>query len=640
MRSHVQVWIPVSFKAGVSLIAHLLTLFLSSSLPAKEPAKILEPELLSLFPSGLQRGTTIELQIRGKQIQDRDDVWLSDPGFRVIHRKFGPVSEQLPSGDQKKDPGQTDSESLPPVYRVQLEIDASARVGVHSLRIVGSRGVSNSLSFRVVDQPVVLQTEESRRTTKQGQDVPVPRLVNGVIAEPGALDYYAFDVVEGQKLSFDILMAQGFDPRLALYEPTGSWFDRNRPRRLLFDEERSTDMIPLKAHGTYRFPRQGRYLVEVSSLYGKGTPHLSYLLQIASTPETPWRDDTQQRSQDWRERTFTRNLESDWITILQSRALQTGNNSAAASTSAGFSSDSKNTKVGIPSEGTKGPPLSPGPIAFVEREPNNLSGEAMEISIPTLIEGRIEQPGDIDTYRFTVQAGQALTFEIETPDATLPHFNPRLGIVNSEDRELVTNMHKKTSLINNGGEVYSYLQALEPKVVHTFERGGQYFLQIRDITSRYGESRFSYRILVRLQIPHVGEVILKNLDRINLLPGQAKKLTVVTAHEEGFSGDVVFSFSGLPAGVEVFPAAEPNQNKAPTEVTENSDAIVVKLQETSIVLLASPDSPLTLIPLQVQMFARPLVNGQPGSPFFVKQIPLMVIAGSDLSDPELPVKGF
>ena len=60
----------------------------------------------------------------------------------------------------------------------------------------------------------------------------------------------------------------------------------------------------------------------------------------------------------------------------------------------------------------------------------------VDISIPAIIEGSIERPGDIDSFKFKVDPGQKLAFEIETPEFTPPRFNPRLGVVDSKDNGL------------------------------------------------------------------------------------------------------------------------------------------------------------------------------------------------------------
>ena len=127
-------------------------------------------------------------------------------------------------------------------------------------------------------------------------------------------------------------------------------------------------------------------------------------------------------------------------------------------------------------------------------------------------------------------------------------------------------------MFNNNADPQVYLKAVEPKATYTFERGGEYVLQVRDITSRYGNSSYRYRILVRPEIPHVGEISVmsprtrrrgergsgqgKRNQSYQSGAGEPKKLILVASYEEGFAGDLSFAFSGLPEGVQAFPAVQ------------------------------------------------------------------------------------
>ncbi len=142
-------------------------------------------------------------------------------------------------------------------------------------------------------------------------------------------------------------------------------------------------------------------------------------------------------------------------------------------------------------------------------------------------------------------------------------------------------------MFNNNSDPQVYLKDVEPKVIYTFERGGEYVLQVRDITSRYGEPDYRYRVLVRPEIPHLGQVVVTEgqltkdgkivrTDYINLVPGEPKRLTLIASYEEGFTGDLSFAFAGLPEGVQVFPAAQFHDDQAPFEVTQNPDIVAPK----------------------------------------------------------------
>lgn len=132
-------------------------------------------------------------------------------------------------------------------------------------------------------------------------------------------------------------------------------------------------------------------------------------------------------------------------------------------------------------------------------------GQAQSLSVPGLVEGAIKHPGEISAFKFKAAAGQKLAFEIETPEAKPPYFNPRLGVVDSHDHEVFSNVERVLSMFNYNADPQVYLKRVVAKSTFTFEHGGEYTLQIRDITERYGGPAYRYRVLVRWEIPHVGE---------------------------------------------------------------------------------------------------------------------------------------
>ena len=45
---------------------------------------------------------------------------------------------------------------------------------------------------------------------------------------------------------------------------------------------------------------------------------------------------------------------------------------------------------------------------MLEREPNDSAGQAQPISIPSVVEGMIGRPGDVDSFKFAVKPGEKL----------------------------------------------------------------------------------------------------------------------------------------------------------------------------------------------------------------------------------------
>ena len=558
-----------------------------------------EPEILSLFPLGGQRGTTLEVRMRGKNLGGTYAVWLDGGELKARVQRVDEI--ELMEYDLVKKAWKSQ-----PGYRVsfQVEIDASADIGTHSIRAVTPQGVSNALPFRVTFHPVLTETGDPHQTPGEAQKLRFPVVVNGKISRGGELDFFGFDAAEGQELTFEVVSHLGIEPTLTLYEPAGSWFDPNRVRELAFHLGRlatpatihTFDRMPNyeRPRLTYRFSRKGHYLVQVGANMSKGGPDCPYQFRISPADPSVTRPlehrSVQGLPSGWAE--FSRKLEPDRLERLWSRTVRE-------------TADSSTPAAGL--------------SRLMEAEPNQSAGQAQEAAVGSIVEGSIDRPGDIDHYRFKVRDGAKLAFEIETPDVTPPFFNPRLTVLDAEGNETFNNIYRRL-----GRQFQFYSKTVEAKTLHSFESGGEFTLQVRDITSRQGDPSFVYRLLIRPQIPHMGDIEVKD-DRVNLRAGTAGKLTVITDQEEGFGGEIVLSINNLPAGVEALPGTELEPEKGINPDEGPKERFVPKSQKATVLLVAREDAPATPMPRMIRIVARPVVGGSLGPSQLVREVPLMVV---------------
>jgi hypothetical protein len=366
--------------------------------------------------------------------------------------------------------------------------------------------------------------------------------------------------------------------------------------------------------------------LEVSGLFGQGGPDCSYQLRVAPAGSGSLAEVRDVEPQtEWAERTFDRQLAAQWARTLEGRSVKSKIQAPAVLNAAGAGQGGGSTSGHDPAPARLSESTRP-PAVFVEREPNDGISQAQSIAVPGIVEGTIGRQGDVDNFKFKIDADQKLAFEIETPDAAPPYFNPRLGVVDSQNNELFSNVHRRVSLFNNNADRHTYLKAVEPKAIYTFDRGGNYVLQIRDITSRYAGNSYRYRVLIRPEQPHIGAISVQDLDHVNLVQGEAKTLVITAAYEEGFSGDVSYSFQGLPDGVQALPGAQLGDDRPPMEVDENPGVVAAKERKTTVVLIASAHAPLSSQPQPVRLMCQPVVGGQVGPVLPVRMIPLMVVA--------------
>ena len=576
-----------------------------------------DPEIVSISPLGGRQGSSFEVEIRGQTLAGAHGVWFD---CRELQAKIVQITDIVLDEDAK-DEAARESARTGQRVKLQVAVDSKAAPGAHRLRLVTPRGMSGPATLHVSRERVMAEAETGHHSPEKAPLLRLPVIINGKLSRNGEADYFSFEAHRGQELLFEAHSGSGIlDPQLTLYEPSGSWFDPDQLTRLAFNDEAVSHSGISSAALRFRFREKGRYLVRVSEFQGRGGPDYCYQLravdprhtgsshrgevslQVPAHPQPPG----------WRERDFHRQLESERLAILQSRTVSvpvekkvSGKGSSAGSSG---SAAPDSTRTNAPDLSS----LTRALTSVRERAPNETPDQALEIRLPAIVEGVIERPGDIDHFKFKVESGQKLVFEIETPDARPPDFNPRLGILGATGQELFSNI-STTSV------------RAQAKTIETFNTGGEYYLQIRDLTSRYGQASFAYRVLIRPQIPHAGRIEMQP-GRLNLVAGEAGKLTITTEQEEGFGGEVAILVEDLPPGVAAYPGTEVQlQIPPPAEIFEDEERFAVGSQTATILLVAGADAPLTPVPRFAQVKARPIVQGRPGELLFVGELPIMVV---------------
>lgn len=581
---------------------------------AEAPAEPRAPELRSLFPVSVQRGRVLELEVRGKDLEKCYGVWFGTGGLSGEVARIKGMQFQEKKGLRAQKlwvQGQRVS--------LRVQVASEAPLGKHELRLVTPAGVSNALGMVVVDEPVSLEAPGPRGHPAQAQPVEVPTLLNGKLSRNGEVDYYSFQASSGDKLNIQALSnttVTKFDGvRLTLYKEGGSWFDPERPHRLLFSPQ---------SRITHLCRESGRYLVEISSNLGVGGPDFFYQLRVATSepaaPGAPQVALIPPSALEEIEQPFRRKLDPSRLDWLESRTVP-----AEKARENGGPQDTPGAGSTGVAPGSGVSPESAAPVEAArtgllsEVEPNDLPEQAAPILPPQLLEGAIQSPGDVDWFRFQVEAGTSLALELETPEAAPPRFNPRVAVLDADGRELLTNYFRKIA-----GDGDDWVRLIQAKTLYTFDRAGLYRLQLRDITPRSGEPAFRYRLLLRPQVPHVGR-IEATPEVVNLRPGQAEKVTILSDQEEGFGGDILFGADGLPGQVQFLPGAEVEPHKEPPLPEIHKERFVPRNQTTTVLLAAAPGAPSTRMPARVRLSARPVVGGKVGEAIAAGELLVMVL---------------
>ena len=589
-----------------------------------------EPEILSLYPLGGNPGETFTAHVRGKGLAGAKRVWTNAESITARIQGVKPL--ELPRG-KNYSAAEADKPEMGQRLTLQVEVGPAAQPGAYRLRLISERGISNPVTFLVGPEPVAIEDEGNHQLSQDAQPVSVPVAIQGRIGKEGETDWYEFEAGENEDLTFEvvcnpssdwILASEDCDPRITLYEPTGSWFSPETLTRLAVNDDAIWQTFSTSALLTYQLPRDGQYVVKVDSHVGAGAPDMVYQFRIFRSSHSGPVDGTQHvKSTPWRERDFRRGLGPQRMTQLRAR---TALGSLPKASAPDVPADQAGVVEKGPATASVQARLEDQTIGVSEElEPNDDPESAVKIPVPGIVEGAIQRPGDVDVYRVNIERGRKLAFEFELTDSRLPHFSPYLEVLTAAGDRVLTNLHKR--VVRNST---FYQKDVQAKTIHTFETEGQHIVRVRDLTSRMASPTFKYRLLVRPQVPHVGELHLAE-KQVNLVRGEAKKLNVTTDQEEEYQGEVAVVVENLPEGVSSLPGTEVKPVGGPP-LDEGEKEKYVPPSQTAIVILAAAESALLSVePRFIRVVARPVVGGKLGKPLRVSELPLMVVDKPQMS---------
>lgn len=127
--------------------------------------------------------------------------------------------------------------------------------------------------------------------------------------------------------------------------------------------------------------------------------------------------------------------------------------------------------------------VDPSLPVVAEKEPNNGFPQAQPIPLPGIVDGKIQQPQDVDVFRFEGKAGQRVVLEVLAArhGSALDSY---LTLYDAEGRELAANDDAE-------GSTDSRLEV-------TLPRDGTYYVSLLDANDQGGPTHV-YRLVARLK---------------------------------------------------------------------------------------------------------------------------------------------
>ena len=505
-----------SFHGKWFLGGFLLVLFLGGrqeKAVAAESPRTLSPFIQSIFPRGGRQGAEVEISIQGKYLGGAYEIRFSGTG---VAGKVLDASESQ--------------------VNVLVNISPDAPVGRRDLRVLTPRG-SFVQVFEVGGLPEQIEVEPNDDWSKASL-LSLPVVVNGRISA-GDYDHFRIRASAGQVLVFDLNSSRNgtrFDAVLSILDEKG--------QEVASQDDYYFDKDP---HLEHRFAQPGEYVVRVNGFREAGSPFSEYRLLMGELPSLSYVFPAgAQRGKSLELMMAGSNLEKVDALLLDHAPVQAEITKKSPLQFKVRMHVPANLETGFyPLSVRVGGVEIPNSLTFAISDDREIAlaedarTEPLLVEPPLVINGRIRQPKQADSFWIDARAGEQYTFE---------GLAMRLG--NFLDPALI--------VYDSSGSVVAYLDETAPNgfdkeppsldfyFVHTFERDGRYRIEMRDAGLR-GRDDFVYRLSFSRANPSFEVSVLTN--QLTVLPGQPSQLPVRVRRLGGWNTPIEVSVEGLPEGV-------------------------------------------------------------------------------------------
>ena len=194
----------------------------------------------------------------------------------------------------------------------------------------------------------------------------------------------------------------------------------------------------------------------------------------------------------------------------------------------------------------------------LEKEPNNEPAEAQQVTLPIIVNGRIDPPGDWDVFRFTGRAGQEIVAEVDARKLDSP-LDSVLKLTDADGRQLAFNddyLDKGTGLSTHHAD--SLIRIKLPA-------DGDYYIHLGDAQHK-GGPEYGYRL--RISAPRPDFALRVAPSSLNVRAGGSVPLTVYALRKDGFAGEIALVLKDAPKGFKLSGGRVPaNQDQAKLTLT-------------------------------------------------------------------------
>jgi hypothetical protein len=541
-----------------------LILLAAAALAQQQPQPA--PHTGYVYPAGGRQGTTFEVLVGGQALNGVNNAYLSGPGASVriveyerpmTNNQANDLREQMQELQKKRqaDPAKfpaVDMEKLLEIreklqkfirrpmnpaiaetVRIEIALAADAAPGRRELRLATPNGMTNPVVFQVgtlpewtrksaeaITAPGAAKPAQARNITPSTSPsapaaVTLPVVINGQIM-PGAVDRYRFTAAKGQRLVVEAC-ARELIPYISDAVP--GWFQATLALRDAAGRE-----VQYADHYTFRpdpvlyyeIPADGPYTLEIKDSIYRGREDFVYRITVGELP---------------------------FVTSIFPLGGKAGARAAIDVTGWNLPA-ARITKT----YKTPGVESIYGAQFAVDTLPEMFEkGTKQKLKLPTIVNGRIDHPGEQDVYRIDGKAGEEVVAEIVARRLDSP-LDSILRLTDAKGKELAVNddtEDKASGLLTHHAD--SHLQLKLPA-------NGTYYLTVADSQHKGGPA-YGYRL--RVSRPRPDFELRVTPSGINARSGGSTPVTVYAIRRDGFDGEIAVRLKEAPPGFKLDGATIP-----------------------------------------------------------------------------------
>ena len=546
------------------------------------------PQIGYAYPAGGRQASTFEMRLAGRYLDGVSGLVLSGGGavaevvehikplsgrdIQLLRDRLKELQTQTAPPKQPRQAADNDTNAAAPIDRdavqkeiaeirrkldnpknrnrenpqlsedvvLQVTLAPDAEPGRRELRLKTAGGLSNPVVFYVDRLP-----EYAEKESPDPEPIAsLPVVVNGRIM-PGDVDRFTLTLQEGRKVVMAVA-ARDLIPYLAdavpgWFQATLALYDANGVEVAYADDFRF-DPDPVLC---FDVPADGLYTLEIKDAVYRGREDFVYRITIGELPFItdifplggPAGTETTVQLAGWNLPRKQLTVSADEPCILPISLPKAGLVSNRAAFAVDTLPEYTETNDG---RWTNGAPLVPRPSSIVPLA-----------SLPVIINGRIDPPGDSDVFCFEGRAGQEIVAEVTARRLNSP-LDSLLKLSDAAGQTLAVNNDyedKAAGLATHHAD--SYLSLALPA-------DGTYHLHIGDAQHQGGPA-YAYRLRISEPRPDFELRIVPA--SVNVRAGASATLGIHALRKDGFAGDIRLSLTDAPQGFVLSPTRIPGNQE-------------------------------------------------------------------------------